>query len=214
MATPRSSDRVLALLGEIVDADGEQSLSALSGAVGLAPSTTTRQLASLEAVGLVRRGPAGGWVAGPTLVRWAHRVVGAHPLPRLAEPVLADLAAATGESCYLAIVHDAAQATYVAAAEGTHHLRHAGWRGRLVPRPDTAVGAALAGEPSVRRDGVEEGVTAVTAPVCDARAEPVAAVCLLGPTFRLRDAALDAARERVATAAEQLSALVGDPGTG
>ena len=77
--TARSSDRVLTLLVAVVEGigvagEGGLTLTQLSDAVGLAPSTATRQLASLEAAGLVAR-TASGYVAGPRMVRLAHRVV-------------------------------------------------------------------------------------------------------------------------------------------
>lgn len=205
-ATPRSSDRVLALLIAVTEADGEPTLTEVADALDLAPSTATRQLASLEASGLVARGTT-GYVVGPAMVRLAHRVVGAHPVPRLAQPILDDLAATTGESAYLAVAHDADTAIYVAAAEGTHHLRHAGWRGRTVPRAGTAVGTALAGQVAIVQDAIEDGITAISAPVRDAD-DVAAAISVLGPTFRLADA-----RARVETAviaaAEGLADLLG-----
>lgn len=215
--TPRSSDRVLALLQVIVAADRDLSLTEAAERVGLAASTTTRQLASLEAAGLVERHDT-GYRVGPTMVRLSHRVVGRSPLPRLARSLLEDLAHETGESAYLAVVHDDQTAIYVAAAEGTHHLRHAGWQGRTVPRDGTAVGQALVGRSAVGHDTVEAGVTGVSAPVHGADDTVVAAVSVLGPTFRLQDQPLALARTATEAAAIRLGRLLGssvagdDPG--
>lgn len=208
-STPRSSDRVLALLAAVVDSDRDLTLTELSDVVGLAPSTATRQLASLEAAGMVERAATGAYRAGPTMVRLAHRVVAESPLSRLAQPILDDLAVATGESAHLAVAHDAATATYLAASEGTHHLRHATWQGRQVPRAGTAVGAALDGTAAVGHDTVEDGVTGVSAPVRDGGGTVVAAVSVIGPTFRLQGAARDDARVAVQAAADRLAALLG-----
>ncbi|MEE8600984.1 IclR family transcriptional regulator [Euzebya tangerina] len=220
-STPRSSDRVLSLLAAVVDGDspsGGPTLTELADAVGLAPSTTTRQLASLELAGFVDRS-ATGYRPGPQLLRLAHRVVGGHPLPRLAQPILDQLARRTGETAYLAVIHDEDTASYLAAAEGGHTLRHTGWRGRAVPRTGTAVGAVLAGgvppgATEVAHDNVETGVTAVSSPVVDATAHAVAALSVLGPSFRLRDTTLQQTREAVADAAAELSSLLGWVGTG
>lgn len=206
--TPRSSDRVLALLAAVVDSDGELTLTELSDLVDLAPSTATRQLASLEAAGMVERGDT-GYRAGPTMVRLSHRVVADSPLSRLAQPILDDLARATGESAHLAVAHDDDTATYLAAAEGTHHLRHAGWQGRQVPRAGTAVGSALDGEAAVGHDTVELGVTGVSAPVTGSAGTVVAAVSVIGPTFRIQGAALEHASGAVQAAADRLTALLG-----
>lgn len=205
-ATARSSDRVLALLMQVVEADVEPTLTQIATELGLALSTATRQLASLEAAGLVARG-ATGYVVGPTMVRLAHRVVGASPVRQLATPILEGLASTTGESVYLAIAHDDDTAIYVAAAQGTHHLRHAGWRGRTVPRSGTAVGAALAGRHAVVQDAIEDGITAISAPVPSAQGHPMA-ISLLGPTYRLARATA-ATSEAVICAADRLGTLLG-----
>ena len=221
--TARSSDRVLTLLVAVVEGigvagEGGLTLTQLSDAVGLAPSTATRQLASLEAAGLVAR-TASGYVAGPRMVRLAHRVVGGHPLPRLAQPILDRVAAETRETCYLAVAHDEDTAIYLAAAEGTMTLRVAGWRGRDVPRSGTAVGRSLAGElpdgeAAVGSDTVEEGVTGISAPVRDAHGQVVAAVSVLGPTFRMHGEALEGARAAVVEGAAALGQLIGADGPG
>lgn len=216
--TSRSSDRVLALLVAVTDGigvDGEEgrTLTQLAEAVGLAPSTATRQLASLEAAGLIAR-TGSGYVAGPAMIRLSHRVVGGHPLPRLAQPILDRIAADTRETTYLAVAHDEDTAIYIAATEGSLTLRVAGWRGRGVPRTGTAVGRALsgelpAGEAAVGQDTVEEGVTGVSAPVRDSTGAVVAAISILGPTFRMRGDALGAATSAVVTGAARLGKLIG-----
>lgn len=215
-STVRSSDRVLALLAAIVEGLGEdgggRTLTELADRLDLAASTVSRQLASLEAAALVVRDD-NDYLAGPALVRLAHRVVGRHPLPRLARPVLAEVAAATGETCVLAVPHGD-RALYVAAADGTHTLRVTGWLGRDVPRTGSAVGRALAGEvtvgtAAVGRDTVEDGVTGVSAGIRDTTGAVVAAISLLGPGVRLEGRALDLAVTAVATAAGRLEALLG-----
>lgn len=218
--TARSSDRVLALLGAVVDGigvDGNEgrTLTQLSTIVGLAPSTVTRQLASLEEAGFVAR-TASGYRAGPRMIRLSHRVVGGHSVAELAQPILDSVAATTQETTYLAIAHDEETAIYIAAAEGLMTLRVAGWQGRDVPRTGTAVGKALAGEVpggdvAVGRDSVEEGVTGVSAPVRGADGRVVAAISVLGPTFRLKDKALAQARTAVIDAVQQLGSLLGHP---
>ncbi len=217
--TARSSDRALALLSAVVedagqDGTGGATLTRLAEVVGLAPSTATRQLASLESAGFVARTQS-GYRPGPRLVRLAHRVVGGHPLPLLAQPTLDAVAAATGETTYLAVAHDARTAIYIAAAEGRMTLRVAGWRGRDVPRQGTAVGEALAGAiapgaAAVGHDTVEEGITGVSAPVHDVDGAVVAALSVLGPTFRLHGAALEAARTAVTDGARTIADLLGN----
>lgn len=192
------------------------SLTQLAEAVGLAPSTTTRQLASLEQAGFITR-TATGYRPGPDLLRLAHRVVGNHPLPALAQQTLDRVADVTGESTYLAVAHGPDTAIYIAAAEGRHTLRVAGWRGRDVPRSGTAVGQALSGDlalgqAAVGRDTVESGVTGISAPIVGIDGEVVAAISVLGPTFRRQDNTSEAARQAVIDGARSISRLLGaDP---
>lgn len=204
--TARSSDRVLALLVSVIEAAREPTLTEIATELGLAPSTATRQLASLESAGLVARA-ASGYIVGPTMVALAHRVVGASPVPQLAMPILTGLAHSTGESAYLAVAHDDDTAIYVAAAQGTHHLRHAGWQGRTVPRAHTAVGTALLGDVAVVQDAIEQGITAISAPVPSADGTP-RAISLLGPTFRLATA-MESSTQAVISAAHRLGTLLG-----
>jgi DNA-binding IclR family transcriptional regulator len=134
----------------------------------------------------------------------------------LAEPVLAALANLTGESAYLAEPIDGRYAVYAAMEPGKHAVRHVSWLGQRVARRGTAVGAALAGnvEPDgtvVRTDAVEDGVTAVSAPVHGVNGEVVGAISVVGPSFRLIGPALDLARDAVARQARTLSSMAGAP---
>ena len=127
--------------------------------------------------------------------------------------MLAALADAVGESAYLA-EPDGDHAVYVAMESGTHAVRHVSWLGHRVPRRGTAVGRALRSDVdadgvAVRVDAVESGITAVSAPVRGADGEVLAAVSIVGPSFRLAGDALSMARSAVAARASQLTHLAG-----
>ncbi len=213
---PRATDRGLALVRVVAEHPLGIALADAARAVDLTPSTALRQLRSLESAGFAARDDDGRFVPGPELLRIARSLAATAALPRLAEPVLAALAAITGESAYLAESFSARDAVYVAMEPGTHAVRHVSWLGQRVPRRATAVGAALAGRVdadgiAVRSDAVEDGVTAVSAPVHDANGEVVAALSLVGPSFRLVDGALEIAKTAVARQARLLSAMAGAP---
>lgn len=199
---------------EVADHPHGRPLADLARAVDLSASTTLRQLRALEAAGFAARRGDGAWVPGPELMRIARKLSAVATLAKVAEPVLASLAAALGESAYLAEAADDRTAVYVAMEAGTHAVRHVSWLGHTVPRRGTAVGRALAGDVdadgvAAREDAVENGVTAVSAPVCDVHGDVVAAVSVVGPSFRLRADALAAARGEVAAHAARLSRLAG-----
>lgn len=209
VATPRATDRGLSLLREIADNPDGMALVELAREVGLNSSTALRQLRSLEAAGFAARRKDGDWEPGPELLRIARNLVSHATLPRLAAPVLAEIAGATGESVYLAEPVDANSAVYVAMEAGSYAIRHVSWLGRSVPRRRSAVGQALAGRVDddgvvVVHDAVEPGITAVAAPVRGAGGAIEVALSLVGPSFRLEGDALAAAREIVAKGAATL----------
>jgi DNA-binding IclR family transcriptional regulator len=212
--TLRATDRGLRLVRAVAEHPHGLVLADLARAVDLSASTALRQLRSLDAAGFAVRRADGRWVPGPELLRLARTLAATATLPRLAEPELAALADALGESAYLAEAADDDTAVYVAMESGTHAVRHVSWLGHTVPRRATAVGRALAGDVdadgvAVREDAVESGITAVSAPVRDGTGQVVAAVSVVGPSFRLRAAVLAAARVAVAAHAAALSRQAG-----
>ena len=186
------------------------SLTEAAALAGLVPSTALRQLRALEAAGLLERSDDDQlYRPGPRLVELARTVFIGRSLAMTAQPFLDQLADSTGESAYLAVGEGPRRAAYVATAPGQHALRHSGWLGRTFTTTSTSVGAALSGrveaDGAVTREGsLEAGITAVSSPI-RANGGIVAAITLIGPTFRLGDHGLDAARRAVAEAAEQLS---------
>lgn len=182
---PRSIGRVLDLL-EIVLSE-PRNLTAAAQAAGLTPTTALRHLRALEARGYVTRDDSNTYAAGPTLRRLAAALRDGGPLDRLvaaAQPVLDELAAATGESAYLAI-GDGRVATYVATAESERSIRHVGWIGQTVTLEGTAVGAAFhtPGRCTIRVGAVEPDIAAISYGL-----PPIgplsAAISLIGPSHR------------------------------
>ncbi|MFM8267834.1 MAG: IclR family transcriptional regulator [Ilumatobacteraceae bacterium] len=209
-AGPRATERGLALVRVVAAHPDGISLADAARAVDLTASTALRQLRSLEAAGFAERRADGRYVPGDELLRLARTLAASATLPRLAAGVLADLAASTGESAYLAEATDADTVVYTAMTPGRHAVRHVGYLGHRVTRHGTAVGDALAGVidadgVAVRFDGAEAGVSAVSAPVVDTAGRIIAAVSVVGPTYRLTDGVLTTARAAVGAAARTLS---------
>jgi len=173
-----------------------------------------RQLRSLEMAGFASRNSDGRYLPGPELLRIARNLAATATLPRLADAALFALAASTGESAYLAEAADGRHAVYIASHPGSHAVRHVSWLGQRVTRRGSAVGAALAGKVeadgvAVRLDGVEPGITAVSAPVRDASGAVIVAVSVVGPSFRLAGSELAAARAAVAKCANAVEQALG-----
>lgn len=187
MTVSRSTQRVLDLL-EVVLGAGSINLTAAAAEVDLTPTTALRHLRALEARGYLDRGADGQFSAGPVIYRLAASLRADGELDRLvaaAQPLLDQLALATGESAYLA-VSDGRQATYVATAESERAIRHVGWVGQVVQFKGTAVGEALSAPGRVvsRVGAVEPDTTAVSL-AAGTFAKLGVAISVIGPASRL-----------------------------
>lgn len=213
-SSTRATDRALALLSVVAEQPTGTSLADAARSVGLSPSTALRQLRALERAGFTCRTSDGRWAVGAEMLRLARRLTTSLSLSQQAAHVLAPLAAASGESCYLSEPVNDTVAVYTAMVPGTHAIRHVSWLGREVSRAHTAVGKALALHldptgAACASDVVEPGVTAVAAPVMGANGQVLGALSVVGPSFRVSGAHLAELTVLVVNAAHSLSAAMG-----
>lgn len=211
-ASTRTVERALALLSVVITAS-PISLTECARRTALPTSTALRLLRTLEAAGFVSRDDEGAFLAGPRMIQLGATAVGRHELTRLAAPGLDRIVAATGESAYLAVRGVGATALYVAQAEGTHAIRHTSWVGRSVPMEGLAVGRVLCGDVPVEgyvaeRDLLEPDVTAIVAPI-SYPGGIIGALSVLGPTYRIDDAAMHRYGATVAAESARISARLG-----
>ncbi|MHB1613564.1 MAG: IclR family transcriptional regulator [Actinomycetes bacterium] len=83
---------------------GTLSLDEAVAITGSAKSTAFRLLETLQAAGLVERGPAGGYRPGPESVRWGLLLLGRLDVPNVAAEELRSLWLETGETIGLAML--------------------------------------------------------------------------------------------------------------
>jgi IclR family acetate operon transcriptional repressor len=210
----RSVERALGLLSEVC-AEGSITLSECARRAHLPASTALRLLRTLEGAGFVARGHDGAFRAGGRLIQVGAVALGRQSLVGLAEPGMARIVAATGESSYLAITGPRDTAIYIAMVEGTHAVRHTSWVGRSVLGANLAVGRALRGESTrtgyfAERDRIEPDVTAIVAAI--ARPGGIAgALSVLGPTYRIDDDVMRAYGEIVRIEADLIAEQLGVP---
>jgi IclR family acetate operon transcriptional repressor len=184
----RTVERALDLLAAVC-LEPPISLTECARRVGLPASTALRLLRTLESSGFVARDAGGAFRPGIRVLQLGATALGRQSLVELAQPSLARIVEQTGESTYLVVRGAGDTAVYLAMAEGTHAVRHTSWVGRAIELADLAVGAALNGDVPesgyvAQRDRIEADVTAIASPV----RRPggiVAAVNLLGPTYRI-----------------------------
>jgi IclR family transcriptional regulator, acetate operon repressor len=132
-------DRAASLLVTILDTDRRLSFTDLHRESGLAKSTLSRLLSSLERHDLVARDADGILRPGAALTRFAHSSRTYDELVALAGPHLATLSSATGETVNLAVkVGD--EVEQIAQVDSTYLMGNVDWVGMRVPLHCSALG--------------------------------------------------------------------------
>lgn len=201
-------DRAADLLVSVVESPRPLAVGELAEQTGLPKSTTSRLVGALERRGLVQRAGDRRVTPGPVLLRFAHRDTGAS-LVELAAPALRALAELSGETINLGVPTPLG-VEHLAQEDTRHFVGGTNWVGRRVPYETTANGKVLKAfarhEPSEIRargfaiavDELEQGLSAIAAPVLGPDGTAVAALSISGPSIRLT-------RERIAELAPELT---------
>ena len=120
-----------------------QSLAHISRRLGIPKATAFRNLAALERTGYVTRDPATNTFAlGTRVLELARRFLDQNELLAVARPVLADLAAETGETAHLGVLAGA-DVVYLEIAESPQRVRAVVARGDRLPAHCVASGKAI-----------------------------------------------------------------------
>ncbi|MEU6140256.1 helix-turn-helix domain-containing protein [Streptomyces sp. NPDC047081] len=211
---PRSVHRALMLLTCVVER-GPQTLSELARVLEMSPSTAMRLARALVHWGYLDRDESGTYSTGRRFAS-LQRTVREAPetdIVELSGPVLRALTDDTQESSYLSVQGAAQTLMYLRQVPSPQAIRHVNWTGRSMPMAGTAAGAALTGQVdehgvAVAKAIATEGATAIAAPVRDAQGTIVAALSIVGPSFRMPPRAIARYAERVRLRSMELSDLV------
>jgi IclR family acetate operon transcriptional repressor len=132
-------DRASTLLVAILESEDRLTFTDLLQRSGLAKSTLSRLLSSLERHELVSRQEDGTLQAGAVITRYAHSAQPNDALLRIAQPHLEAMGVATGETVNLAILtgHEVEQ---IAQIDCTYLVGSVNWVGQRVPLHCSAVG--------------------------------------------------------------------------
>jgi IclR family transcriptional regulator, acetate operon repressor len=136
-------DRAAQLLIEVARHREPVSFAELITASGLAKSTTSRLLTALERNGLVRRDLAGRFAPGEVFVSYAWRGGAEADLVSVAQPVLAELGEATGETVNLGVARDSGLVEQIAQVDSKYLIGGTNWVGLTVPLHCAALGKVL-----------------------------------------------------------------------
>jgi DNA-binding IclR family transcriptional regulator len=203
-------DRAAELLVRVVESPRGLGVGELAELTSLPKSTTSRLVGALERRGLVQRAGDRRLVPGPVLLRFAHRDTGAS-LVELAAPALRALSELSGETINLGVPTPLG-VEHLAQEDSRHFVGGTNWVGRRVPYDKAANGKVLrafsaerpAEGAAIRDQGyataideLEDGLSALAAPVLGPDGVAVAALSISGPSIRLT-------RERIAELAPAL----------
>jgi DNA-binding IclR family transcriptional regulator len=140
----KSIGKAFSVLEALARATGPQRVSDLAQQLGLSEPSACRLLASLVELGYVTRDPLSSRYCA-TLKLWevSQGIIGqADDLQLIAQPELAALSAATGESSALGVFDDG-YSVYVSKADGSKAIRAVATVGARVPACATAFGKAM-----------------------------------------------------------------------
>lgn len=135
-------DRAAQLLALVVQADEPVSFTELVDVTGLARSTTSRLLAALENNHLLERTASGAYISGPLFALYAARHDPWSQVARLADPILEQVGALTGETVNLAVPR-ADTVVQIAQVNATYMLGARDWMRVTVPPHCSALGKVL-----------------------------------------------------------------------
>ncbi len=139
-------DRAAELLTRVVHGSEPASFTELAAASGLAKSTTSRLLMALERHQLVRRDDDGRFCPGELFVSYAWQANSDADLVAVAQPLLDELAALTGETINLGIVSSRSGLSVVstiAQVDSRYMIGGTNWVGLAVPLHCSASGKVL-----------------------------------------------------------------------
>ena len=199
------------LLLALADRGRALALKDLAQEAGMAPGKAHPYLVSFGKLGLIEQDATGRYGLGPLAMQLGLISLQQYDPVRLAEPVLVELAQATGHSVAAALwgthgptivrIEEAPSAVHVRMRPGTvASLRHTATGkafaafhardkvrevidpGELDPGFEAELARIRADGVSLSVDGLLQGISAMSAPVFDQRAQMVLALTLIGPT--------------------------------
>jgi TRAP transporter TAXI family solute receptor len=232
-----SVTKAIAVLRAFVDGQSAWGVRELANALGQPGSSVHRLLQILRKDRLIEWDPDNQkYSVGMELFRWSSILSRRFKLAEVARPIMADLSAALGESCWLGLydAHERAHA-YVAEVLADRPFNYAAPLGQYEELANSAAGLAImafteeqtrgkATRPSlvsaelrrIRIDGYarrlgadEDAPVTIAAPIFGARNVPIASLTVVIPQHRCPEAKSRELGSAVASAAARLSRLIG-----
>ncbi len=233
----RAIERAIDILDCFSPDESEFTLTGLSKRIGLAPSTTSRIVSTLEKRGYLARNPeTQRYALGPILARIGAFGLASVDICKVALPYMRELNGIYDEGVSLYVVRgnericvervESSRPLRRVVNIGDRHLLTRGAAGRvlLAYLPEEKRAELLTSDPFTTEEALaelrrsrravslgerEEGVTSIAAPVEDVRREVVAALAMSGPSVRFEGPGFDEKITKVARFADLISEALG-----
>lgn len=206
----RSVQRAFSLLALFSPEQPSATLTQLAQQTGLALSTVSRLLLTLESLQFARHLDNGAWGLGVRILQLGAAAQETFDVIGIASPTLDEINRISGENTNLAVRVDGESFSYVRQVMSRHSVRHASWVGRIQPLKGTANGAVLLG--NVPRAGYvatrktfEPGITAIAAPIYGPRCQVIASLSITAPSYRVTEHKMTRYARLLVDAAQRLS---------
>jgi IclR family acetate operon transcriptional repressor len=188
----RSVQRALSLVALFSPEQPSLTMTQLAQQSGLALSTVSRLLQTLESLQFIRHLDNGAWGLGVRILQLGAAAQETFDVIGVSASTLEEINRITGENTNLAVRVDQVSFGYVRQVMSRHSVRHATWVGRLQPLKGTANGAVLLGNvpPAgyvATRKTIEPDITAIAAPIYAPGRQIIASLSITAPTYRITD---------------------------
>ena len=142
MSTIRTVDRAFAILRYVSQHPDGVGVSMIATHLGLAKSTISRLLATMQQWEVVEKTPSNQFRIGSEPARWISHQPFSNTLGLIARPALQMVADETGEATTLCVL-DSDQLVYLDHIQSRHDIQVRDWRGEKLPLHVTSAGKVL-----------------------------------------------------------------------
>lgn len=142
MSIIRTVDRAFSILRHVAHHPSGQTVSKISTELGLAKSTVSRLLTTMEKWDMVQRDANNRFFLGDEPVRWISQQPKTKTLSSIVHPTLQQISDSTGEAVALC-VREGLQVVYIDHVQGNHDVQVRDWTGEKLPLHATSSGKVL-----------------------------------------------------------------------
>lgn len=181
-------NQALDLIDALIEIRSYCTLTKLTEHVGLNKNKVFRLLATLENRGIIKKNLRGEYHFGPTAFSTARKILSMESIIVNAYPVMQELASATSEAVYFAIVTEGS-AMLIDMIDCCQPIKTTSFVGSLIKLDGSSSGAegtvCIKDKVIIEIGGLNKEITTMASNILNSRKEVVGALVILAPTFRV-----------------------------